>query len=236
MPRAEGRDKPGAQVNREAELSLLVSCLLCANYPPDPWNTSTLHPTAQKHPRSPAQFPTKSQLPFLKSVGKYGFAWVCHTEVKVEGRFACEQVTHSSRAPAFRAASRPVSSWASQLGHVPSGAVACDKDGCNLMPRLALLDNYFLELCQGNIIFFIFQSCVFWAQGDIFSFVPKGWMLSAQLIQKHNLFITWYAAWGFKESSKYISFFSPHLKLSGKHWTEVLIAIFLSLLVSMKLY
>lgn len=36
MPRAEGRGRPGAQVNREAELSLLVSWLLCANCPPEP--------------------------------------------------------------------------------------------------------------------------------------------------------------------------------------------------------
>lgn len=82
MTRAEGRGRPGAQVNREAELSLLVSWLLCANCPPEPWNLSILHPTAQEHARSPPQFATKGQpLPFLKSGGKYDFAWLCHTEV-----------------------------------------------------------------------------------------------------------------------------------------------------------
>lgn len=145
------------------------------------------------------------------------------------------QVTHSSPAPACRTVSRPVSSWASQLGRVPSGAVICDNDGWNLMPRLPLLDNYFLELCQGNITYLFFTAAYFEPREISFPLYPRVGYYQPSW-SKAQFFIAWYAAWGFKESSKYISFFSPRLKLFRKRWPGALITVFLSLLISMGLY
>lgn len=94
---------------------------------------------------------------------------------RVEGTFACKLVTHSCPVPSCRTASSPLSSWAFQLDHVPSGAVTaiCNKDGWNLMPRLSLNDNYFLDLCQGQIIYFFLRAADFEPREISFPLYPR---------------------------------------------------------------
>jgi len=91
---------------------------------------------------------------------------------------------------------------------------------------------YFLDLCQGNIIYF---SGLHHLSPGRSLFMPRGWILSARLLQKRNSFFAISGICGFKPSSKYISFLSPLSKLSGKHRPGALIAVFLSLVVSLGL-